>query len=263
MIRPATAICVLIFVGSGMFLYQTKHESKMLDLEIEKTDRATAKARSRVRDLQTANSELNDPSRLQALADQHLQRLKPALPGQYASLADFGRRMPAPGAMPAAEPPAPEPPASLPPALAPTLVPAAVPMASAKPVPAVPAAPLAVAAARPAPASAGPKPTPLAVPASVQAVPVQHLVVAVAALAAPRPAPPPRPAPVFTPMAQTPPPAQAPRVIPAEDLRRIANGAPVDATQPAVASALGMARSMLAAPAPVTSASAARPGTRP
>ncbi len=273
MIRPATAICVLIFVGSGMFLYQTKHESKMLDLEIEKTERLTAKARSRVRDLQTAYSELNDPSRLQALADQHLPRLKPALPGQYASLADLGRRLPAPGAIPVAEPPAPDLPASLPPPLAPTLAPtaapAAVPMVSTKPVPA-PAptpAPLALAVARPAPAPAGPKPTPLAVPAPVQQAPAPHAPAATTALAAARPAPVPRPAPapapVFTPMAQTPPAAQPPRVIPAEDLRRIANGAPVDSSQPAVASALGMARSMLTAPTPVTSANAARPGTRP
>jgi hypothetical protein len=80
---------------------------------------------------------------------------------------------------------------------------------------------------------------------------------------------------VFVPLAQsfTPPHPQAlaplqaqgqtPRSIPVEDLRRIANGAPVDATQPAVASALGMARSMLTAPTPVAPAYAARPPGRP
>jgi hypothetical protein len=253
MIRPATAICLLVFVGSGMFLYQTKYRSKMLDIEIEETVKAAAKARSRVRELQTAYSELNDPGRLQVLAEQHLPRLKPAIPGQYTSLADLGRRLPAPGAMPVAEPPAPEPPATLPPPLAPAVTPPpppTVPMATAKPVPV--AAPAVVATAKPVPPPPGLRPTPLAPPrpVPVSTTPVSTMPVSTTPVST---------APVFTQMGATPAP---PRSIPAEDLRRIANGAPVDTSQPAVASALGMARSLLVAPG-VAPASAARPAGRP
>src|SRR5690606_28387713 len=50
---------------------------------------------------------------------------------------------------------------------------------------------------------------------------------------------------------------QAPPATPAEAVARIARGAPVDLSQPAVASALGAARPALAPPVPVSSAVAA------
>jgi hypothetical protein len=210
-------------------------------------------ARSRAGVLQAEYALLNDPSRLSDLAGEHLASLKTTAPTQFTSWADFEKRLPPVGAPVVEAPPLePEAPSAKLPEPAPEAKPeAAQPAVASAAHPAQPAA-----APRPAPMQAAllaPRPastpvsltaslSPAASPPAAPARPVAPRPVAVSA----HPAPPPRPMPVYTP----------PSGSAAEAVARIAHGGPIDAATPAVASALGMARSMMAPPQ-VTPASAA------
>src|SRR5437762_538730 len=94
MIRPVTCICFLLACGSGLYVYQSKHRVQVLDREIEKTVRATDALREQTRVLHAEWTLLNDPQRLQALAEQFLN-LKTVTPGQFTSTADLDNRLPA------------------------------------------------------------------------------------------------------------------------------------------------------------------------
>jgi hypothetical protein len=67
---------------------------QLLDREIEKTVRATDALREQTRVLHAEWTLLNDPQRLQVLADQFLS-LKTVTPGQFTSLAELDSRLPA------------------------------------------------------------------------------------------------------------------------------------------------------------------------
>ena len=47
MIRPFTLIYMLLACGSGLYLYQTKHQVQLLDRAIAQTVQATTAARDR------------------------------------------------------------------------------------------------------------------------------------------------------------------------------------------------------------------------
>jgi len=98
MIRPFTCVCMLLAGGAGLYLYQTKHQSQMLDREIAHTMKLTDVARSRAGVLQAEYALLNDPSRLSDLAGEHLASLKTTAPTQFTSWADFEKRLPPVGA---------------------------------------------------------------------------------------------------------------------------------------------------------------------
>jgi hypothetical protein len=103
MIRPVTCICFLLACGAGLYVYQSKHRVQVLDREIEKTVRATDAVREQTRVLHAEWTLMNDPQRLQALANQFLS-LKNVTPGQFTSMTDLGSRLPAvraPEAVPA------------------------------------------------------------------------------------------------------------------------------------------------------------------
>ena len=72
MIRPFTLICALFAMGAGLYLYQSKHESQLLDRKIAAIVRATDDTRTRIGLLRADYGLLNDPTRLQGLADQQL-----------------------------------------------------------------------------------------------------------------------------------------------------------------------------------------------
>ena len=101
MIRPFTCLCFLLACGSGLYLYQSKHRVQLLDRQIEDTVHATEKLREQTRVLHAEWTLLNDPQRLQTLADQFLT-LKTVAPGQFTSMAELDNRLPA---VPAARPP--------------------------------------------------------------------------------------------------------------------------------------------------------------
>ncbi len=82
----------------------------LLDQQIEKTVRTTEAAREQIRLLHADWTLLNQPDRLQKLADQFLT-LKPANPAQFTSLAELDSRLPAVPPPPAAPLPDQQPPA--------------------------------------------------------------------------------------------------------------------------------------------------------
>ena len=212
MIRPITCICFLLACGSGLYLYQSKHRVQVLDRQIEQTVRATDVLREQTRVLHAEWTLLNDPQRLQALAEQFLS-LKTVAPGQFTSMAELDNRLPA---IRAPEPPPPEPVAV---AQVPEAVPADEPQRPIAP-PAVPP----VAAAEPAK------------PPSVAVVPPPRVVE--------RKPPPPRPqvAQVAPPRAEIRPVAEVRPVVASEPPR------PVAAMPPTTGSMLGMAHGMAAPP---------------
>jgi hypothetical protein len=105
MIRPFTFVCMLLAGGSGVYLYQVKHRTRMLELQIDSTVHDTGKIREQVGLLRAEWAFLNDPARLQDLAGQQLA-LKPVDSRQFVPMAELDRHLP-----PVPPPPAPAPPA--------------------------------------------------------------------------------------------------------------------------------------------------------
>lgn len=105
MIRPLTIVTCLLACGSGLYLYQSKHQVSMLDRTIEKTVHDTNALREQSRLLAAEWTMLNDPQRLQQFSETYLT-LKSIAPTQFTSLADLDGRLPAPEPV---APPAPAP----------------------------------------------------------------------------------------------------------------------------------------------------------
>lgn len=97
MIRPLTIASCLLAFGSGLYLYQSKHEVQLLDKTIERTVRETSALRDQSRLLAAEWTMLNDFDRLRQFSDTYL-KLKPISPAQFTSVADLGNRLPAPQA---------------------------------------------------------------------------------------------------------------------------------------------------------------------
>jgi hypothetical protein len=95
MIRPISIVTFLMACGSGLYLYQSKHEVQLLDRTIEKTVHDTNAMREQSRLLATEWNMLNDPERLRQFSDTYLS-VKSINPAQYTSLNDLGGRLPAP-----------------------------------------------------------------------------------------------------------------------------------------------------------------------
>ena len=103
MIRPFTFLCMVGALGSGLYLYQCKHQAQVLDREIARTIKQTEAARDRIGMLRAEWTQLNQPDRVSDLARAHTA-LQTAKPTQFVSVADLGAKLPAPVALP---PPAP------------------------------------------------------------------------------------------------------------------------------------------------------------
>jgi hypothetical protein len=95
MIRPLTVATFLLACGSGLYLYQSKHEVQLLDRTIERTVHETGALREQSRLLAAEWTMLNDPERLRQFSDTYL-KLKTIAPSQFTSLADLNSRLPAP-----------------------------------------------------------------------------------------------------------------------------------------------------------------------
>ncbi|HTI83598.1 MAG TPA: hypothetical protein VL614_24345 [Acetobacteraceae bacterium] len=233
MIRPITCICFLLACGSGLYLYQAKHRVQLLDRKIEDTVQATDKLREQTRVLHAEWTLLNDPQRLQTLAEQFLA-LKTVQPNQFTSMADLDSRLPA------VPPPAPPPQAPAETALPPIAQDQPQPDQAATPkVAELPKPPQALPEQRSTPAASPEQaPKPVAVAAAPPSVaklpepkPVEH-----------KPPPPPRPV-----LAEVRPESHAIArpVIAAAAARTV-----VPQSTPYTGSALGMARSAAPLPAP-------------
>jgi hypothetical protein len=95
MIRPLTIATCLLACGSGLYLYQSKHEVQVLDRTIERTVHDTGALREQSRLLAAEWTMLNDPERLRQFSDTYLS-LKTIAPPQFTSMADLDSRLPAP-----------------------------------------------------------------------------------------------------------------------------------------------------------------------
>lgn len=289
MIRPLTCVCMLLAGGSGLYLYQSKHQAQMLDREIARTLKAAETARDRIGVLRGEWALLNEPDRLAGLSQLHLG-LKTLTPGQFVTAAELGARLPPvamPGVPAAPEEDAPDPVAAMPPApvaplpsrtsfvaakqapaassqLAAALPPSTSHSAARREDPTPPRPPMQSAAASPIPLAPMPKP----------ARPILAPVVNVSAspIAAPRPAQA-RTASLAS-GAATParPAAQAPESPPGDAVMRVAHVQEANAAARAPAysppmstpsaSVLGGARPQLPPPVPYGSATAASFNTR-
>jgi hypothetical protein len=101
MIRPITIVTFLLACGSGLYVYQSKHEVQLLDRTIEKTVHDTGALREQSRLLAAEWTMLNDPERLRQFSDAYLN-LKSISPTQFVSLNDLDSKLPPP--LPAAQP---------------------------------------------------------------------------------------------------------------------------------------------------------------
>ena len=232
MIRPVTLLCAGVAAAAGLYLYQVKHQTQLLDRNIARTNQAIAAAQERSGVLRAEWTLMNDPERLAELAGKFL-KLATVTPRQFTTVADLPNRLPAPRAMPARPEGGTDVPATE------TTEPGTEPMAEA-PLPLPPPMPPSMPAST-APRIAAQPPRPAAAAAPAQAAPSAAAVAAApsgaapSAAAPPRPvaAPPPRPAPILATPQAAPPVTQV--------------ATPVVAT----GSSLGMARGIVAPPVPV------------
>jgi hypothetical protein len=259
MTRPLTCLTLLAAAGAGLYLYQEKHRAQMVDREINRVVHATEQTRDRIGMMRAEWAMLNGPDRLAQLAAQHLA-LQTVTPSQFAQLSDLGNRLPPVGAP--VQPPADiEPPATLPAPMAsaaplPTLAPTLAPTLSTTPAKPDTGRPDLVRQPLPLLSQTGPSTvlpprpnTPLMVQATVPPRPAQRPVRIAAAK--PREVEPVS-RPVYAPVMQAFASPFTPQPIHQPSVQQAAAVAPsYGESAPYVGSALGMARTMLAAPVPV------------
>ena len=284
MTRPLTCLTLIAAAGAGLYLYQEKHRAQMMDREINRIVHATEQTRDRVTMVRAEWAVLNEPDRLAGLAAQYLS-LQTMTPGQFVQIADLGSHLPPVGA-PSQPPPDIEPAAPITAPMA-----AATPALAGKPAPA-PQVAVAAPKPAPLVATNVPKPEPVAKPApqfAQIAKPVEMAKPLPPMIAQTGPAPllvaphpvaplmvqaklPPKPKPpllmaaakprepepvyhhVYAPVVQAfaSPNSQQPIRPPTYQQASVGLPQPYNPPAPFIGSALGMARSNLAAPVPVT-----------
>lgn len=296
MIRPFTCLCLLAAAGSGLYLYTAKHDAQMLDREITKLSHQAQDSRARAALMRAEYDRLGDPDRLRELANQVLT-LQPTDPKQFSSMADLERRLPpvskpedAPPQVVATAseplpifkaPPSVERPVAERPIVEKPMIERPAPekllaerSTAEKPVPERPA-PERLAAEKPTQPTPRPTPTPrppamapsllasaqAAQRASRQMATAEPRPTVVAQVVSNLPMPSlsamPRPTPLAAPVRRAQPISDIAPSTTAEVVARAARGGSLDTSSPVVASALGMARSMMQAPSPVSTANAA------
>lgn len=95
MIRFVTLLCAAMAAGSGLFLYTKKHETLVLNQEIRKTIEDTRRIQQQTAILRTQWALLNQPDRLNALAQRVLPEMSQVDPTQFVQLTDLRKRLPA------------------------------------------------------------------------------------------------------------------------------------------------------------------------
>jgi len=94
MIRPFTAVCVLLAGASGLYLYTEKHRTTVLDQQISKIVQDTQQIREHTAMLRAEWALQNQPDRLQSLAARFLPDLHPMAPAQFVQMASLAQRLP-------------------------------------------------------------------------------------------------------------------------------------------------------------------------
>ena len=106
MIRPFTAVCVLLAGASGLYLYTEKHRTTVLDQQISKIVQNTQHIRERTAMLRAEWALLNQPDRLQSLSARFLPELHPMAPTQFVQMATLARHLPDVAELPPIQSPA-------------------------------------------------------------------------------------------------------------------------------------------------------------
>lgn len=91
MIRPATLLWTALAGAVGFGLFHLKHEVQALDEELARLNRQILAEHQTIHVLKAEWSYFNQPQRLEALAQRHLD-LTPMKPQQIGRLADLPRR---------------------------------------------------------------------------------------------------------------------------------------------------------------------------
>ncbi len=94
MIRPFTALCVLLAGASGLYLYTEKHRTTVLDQRISRIVQDTQQIREHTAMLRGEWELLNQPDRLKALAGRYLPELHPMAPTQFVQMAELAQHLP-------------------------------------------------------------------------------------------------------------------------------------------------------------------------
>ena len=94
MIRPFTALCVLLAGASGLYLYSEKHRTTVLDQRISRIVQDTQHIREHTAMLRGEWELLNQPDRLKALAKRFLPELHPMAPVQFVQMAALAQHLP-------------------------------------------------------------------------------------------------------------------------------------------------------------------------
>ncbi|MBX9750284.1 MAG: hypothetical protein K5Q68_11915, partial [Roseococcus sp.] len=94
MIHPLTLITFAAFLGSGLYVFQTKETMRKLDQELREIRRETEAERGRTQTLSAEWARLNDQDRLRQMAAAHLRHMQPMEPSQFQRHEDAQRRMP-------------------------------------------------------------------------------------------------------------------------------------------------------------------------
>lgn len=94
MIHPLTLITFAAFLGSGLYVFQTKEAVRKLDQELRSIRMETEAERGRTQTLSAEWARLNDQDRLRQMAATHLRHMQPMEPAQFQRLEDAQRRMP-------------------------------------------------------------------------------------------------------------------------------------------------------------------------
>ncbi len=94
MIHPLTLVTFAAFLGSGLYVFQTKETVRKLDQELRAIRMETEAERSRTQTLSAEWARLNDQDRLRQLAAAHLRHMQPMEPAQFQRIEDAQRRMP-------------------------------------------------------------------------------------------------------------------------------------------------------------------------
>jgi hypothetical protein len=95
MIRPATVLTALLAAGSGLYLYQAKHRTRVTDGQIAAIEGDIQTAETRISLLRAEWALENSPIRLADLAGRYLT-LEPMKPSQAVSFAELVSRLPPP-----------------------------------------------------------------------------------------------------------------------------------------------------------------------
>jgi len=220
MIHPLTLITFAAFLGSGLYVFQTKEEVAKLDRELREIRRETDAERGRSQTLSAEWARLNDQDRLRQMASSHLRHMQPMEPAQFQRLEDAQRRMPQAVAF------APQPSGFRPRADAPSAPGEVLIFTATRERP----EPVLVAAAAPPQTVVAPAPISVAGPAAASAPPpvvapvLAPVLAPVVAAPAPRAPPAPRPAPAPRPEVAALPPIAGPAFAPRPSAGQFAQG---------------------------------------